>query len=125
MSKLVLIIEDEESNIDVLVSILDLMLNHTNVIIARDGSEGIHMAYEHEPDLILMDMSLPKLDGWEATRTLKSNPRFKDVPILALTAHAMIGDREKVFEAGCNDYFTKPIEVDEFVRFIQSYLCDG
>jgi two-component system cell cycle response regulator DivK len=125
MSKLVLIIEDEESNIDVLVSILDLMLNHTNVIIARDGREGIHMAYEHEPDLILMDMSLPKLDGWEATRTLKSNPRFKDVPILALTAHAMIGDREKVFEAGCNDYFTKPIEVDEFVRFIQSYLSDG
>jgi two-component system cell cycle response regulator DivK len=122
MSKLVLIIEDEESNIDVLVSILELMLNHTNVIIARDGRKGIRMAYEHKPDLILMDMSLPKLDGWEATRTLKSNPRFKEVPILALTAHAMIGDREKAFEAGCDDYFTKPIEVDEFVRFIQPYL---
>ena len=125
MAKLVLIIEDEESNVEVLVSILDLMLNHTNVIIARDGREGIRMAYEHEPDLIMMDMSLPKLDGWEATRTLKNNPRFKEVPILALTAHAMIGDREKAFEAGCDDYFTKPIEVDEFVRFIQPYLSHG
>ena len=125
MAKLILIIEDEESNIDVLVSILELMLDHTNVIIARDGREGIRMAYEHEPDLIMMDMSLPKLDGWEATRTLKNNPRFKEVPILALTAHAMIGDREKAFEAGCDDYFTKPIEVDEFVRFIQPYLIHG
>ncbi len=125
MAKLILIIEDEESNIDVLVSILELMLNHTNIIIARDGREGIRMAYEHGPDLIMMDMSLPKLDGWEATRTLKNNPRFKEVPILALTAHAMIGDREKAFEAGCDDYFTKPIEVDEFIRFIQPYLSHG
>lgn len=124
MSKLILIIEDEKSNIDVLLSILELMLNHTNVVVARDGREGINMAYKHEPDLILMDMSLPKLDGWEATRTLKSNPRFEKVPILALTAHAMIGDREKVLNAGCDDYFTKPIEVDEFVRFIQPYLSE-
>jgi len=124
MSKLILIIEDEKSNIDVLISILELMLNHTNVVVARDGREGIRMAYKHKPDLILMDMSLPKLDGWKATRTLKSNPHFEKVPILALTAHAMIGDREKVFNAGCDDYFTKPIEVDEFVRFIQPYLSD-
>jgi two-component system cell cycle response regulator DivK len=124
MSKLILIIEDDQTNIDVLLSILELMLNHTNVVVARDGREGINMAYKHAPDLILMDMSLPKLDGWEATRTLKSNPRFEKVPILALTAHAMIGDREKVLNAGCDDYFTKPIEVDKFVRFLQPYLTD-
>jgi CheY-like chemotaxis protein len=80
------------------------------------------MAYEEKPDLILMDLGIPKLDGWEVTRSLKSNENFRDVPILAITAHAMIGDREKALAAGCDDYFTKPIEVDEFVDFMRPYL---
>jgi CheY-like chemotaxis protein len=98
------------------------MLGIDDIYSARDGHEGIRLAYECQPDLILMDLSLPKLNGWEVTRSLKSNPRFKEVPILALTAHAMVGDREKALEAGCDDYFAKPIEVDEFVTFISPYL---
>jgi two-component system cell cycle response regulator DivK len=118
----VLIVEDEEANIAVVQQILELMLGIEHVFAARDGHEGIRMAYELEPNLILMDLSLPKLNGWEVTRSLKSNPRFKQVPILALTAHAMVGDREKALEAGCDDYFAKPIEVDEFLAFLQPYL---
>jgi CheY-like chemotaxis protein len=98
------------------------MLGIQDIVCARDGHEGIRLAYEHQPDLILMDLSLPKLNGWEVTRSLKSNPRFQQVPILALTAHAMVGDREKALEAGCDDYFAKPIEVDEFLRFLRPYL---
>jgi CheY-like chemotaxis protein len=69
-----------------------------------------------------MDLSLPKLDGWEVARALKSNPDFREIPILALTAHAMVGDRERALDAGCDDYFAKPIEIDEFVQFIRPYL---
>lgn len=118
----VLIVEDEEANIAVIQQILELMLGVEQVFAARDGHEGIRLAYELQPDLILMDLSLPKLNGWEVTRSLKSNPRFQKVPILALTAHAMVGDREKALEAGCDDYFAKPIEVDEFVKFLSPYI---
>lgn len=118
----VLIVEDEQANVAVIKQILELMLDIEDIYAAQDGHEGIRMAYELEPDLILMDLSLPKLNGWEVTRSLKSNPRFQNVPILALTAHAMVGDREKALEAGCDDYFAKPIEVDEFVNFLQPYL---
>jgi two-component system cell cycle response regulator DivK len=120
--KRILIVEDEEANIAVLLNILQLMMEQEQVIVARDGHEGIQMAYEHAPEVILMDLSLPKLDGWEVTRSLKSNPRFKDVPILALTAHAMVGDRDRALKAGCDDYFSKPIEVDEFIQFMRPYL---
>jgi CheY-like chemotaxis protein len=122
--KRILIVEDEEANIAVLLNILQLMLEQEEVFVARDGHEGVNMAYDVAPDIILMDLSLPKLDGWEVTRSLKSNPRFKDVPILALTAHAMIGDRDRAMEAGCNDYFAKPIEVDEFIQFMRPYLTE-
>lgn len=118
----VLIVEDEEANIAVIQQILELMLGVKHVFAAQDGHEAIRLAYELEPDLILMDLSLPKLNGWEVTRSLKSNPRFHEVPILALTAHAMVGDREKALEAGCDDYFAKPIEVDEFIRFLDPYV---
>ncbi|MGD8622037.1 MAG: response regulator, partial [Anaerolineales bacterium] len=114
----ILIVEDEEANIAVIQQILELLLGIDDIYSARDGHEGIRLAYECQPDLILMDLSLPKLNGWEVTRSLKSNPRFKEVPILALTAHAMVGDREKALEAGCDDYFAKPIEVDEFITFL-------
>ena len=118
----VLIVEDEQANIAVVTQILELMLGVQDIHSAQDGHEGIRLAYELEPDLILMDLSLPKLNGWEVTRSLKSNPRFRTVPILALTAHAMVGDRERALEAGCDDYFAKPIEVDEFVNFLRPYL---
>ena len=121
--KRILIVEDEEANIAVLLNILELMMQQEQVVVARDGHEGIQMAYEHSPEVILMDLSLPKLDGWEVTRSLKSNPRFKDVPILALTAHAMVGDRDRALKAGCDDYFSKPIEVDEFIQFMRPYLA--
>ncbi|MES0344343.1 MAG: response regulator [Anaerolineales bacterium] len=119
----ILIVEDEEANIAVVCNILEIMLDQDDVYVARDGHEGIKLAYEHDPEIILMDLSLPKLDGWEVARSLKSNPRFKKVPILALTAHAMVGDREKALEAGCDDYYTKPIEVDEFIHFMRPYLA--
>ena len=120
--KRILLVEDDEANIEVLLSVLDLMLDQQDVSVARDGHEGIRMAKELMPELILMDLSLPKLDGWEVTRALKSNPIFHEVPILALTAHAMVGDRERAIKAGCDDYFAKPIEVDEFVQFMRPYL---
>jgi len=119
----ILLVEDEEANIAVVRNILEIMLDQDDVLVARDGHEGIKLAYEHDPEIILMDLSLPKLDGWEVARSLKSNQRFKKVPILALTAHAMVGDREKALEAGCDDYYAKPIEVDEFIHFMRPYLA--
>lgn len=119
----ILIVEDDEQNVAVLMSVLELMLGQEEILVARDGHEGIRMAFEHQPDVIVMDLSLPKLNGWEVTRSLRSSARFKDVPILALTAHAMVGDRQKALAAGCSDYLSKPIEVDEFVRFMRPYLA--
>jgi len=118
----ILIVEDDDHNVAVMQSILEIMLGQREVQVAHDGHEGIRMAYENPPDVILMDLALPKLDGWEVTRSLRSNPRFKRTPILAVSAHAMVGDREKALAAGCSDYFAKPIEVDEFVRFMRPYL---
>lgn len=118
----ILIVEDDAYTVSALKSILELMLDQRDVWVAQDGHEGIRLAYEHPPDLILMDLALPKLDGWEVTRSLRSNPRFKRTPILAVSAHAMVGDRERALAAGCDDYFAKPIEVDEFVRFMRPYL---
>lgn len=118
----ILIVEDEEANIAVLLNILQLMMGQEQVFVARDGHEGIKLAQEHVPEIILMDLSLPKLDGWEVTRSLKAKPQFKKVPILALTAHAMVGDRDRALDAGCDDYFAKPIEVDEFIQFMRPYL---
>ena len=96
------------------------MMEQEQIIVARDGHEGIQMAYEHAPEVILMDLSLPKLDGWEVTRSLKSNPRFKDVPILALTAHAMVGDREAALQAGCDDFDTKPVNLPGLLERIRA-----
>jgi len=122
--KRILIVEDDESIVDVLLNVLQLLLGQQEIFVARDGYAGIQKAYECDPEIILMDLSLPKLDGWELTRALKSNPRFQGVPILAMTAHAMIGDREKALDAGCNDYYAKPIEVDEFIHFMRPYLLN-
>src|ERR687896_223583 len=104
----ILLVEDNEMNRDMLSRRLER--RGYEVIVAVDGEEGVARARAETPDLVLMDMSLPVLDGWEATRQLKAAPETKGIPVIALTAHAMAGDREKALEAGCEDYDTKPIE---------------
>src|ERR1039458_1606404 len=103
----ILIVEDNEMNRDMLSRRLER--KGYSISMAVDGGEGVQKAAAEKPDLILMDMSLPVLDGWEATRQVKANPETKDIPVIALTAHAMAGDRDKTIEAGCDDYDTKPI----------------
>ena len=107
----ILYVEDNDDNIFVVHRRLSRW-GHT-VLVARDGREGVAMARSERPDLIVMDLSLPTLDGWGATRILKSSPETKEIPILALTAHAMAGDREKAIAAGCDDYATKPVDFDQ------------
>ena len=119
MSKL-LLVEDNEMNRDMLSR--RLQRRGYEVIIAVDGEEGVKIAQSEAPDLILMDMSLPVLDGWEATRRLKAAPKTQSIPILGLTAHAMSGDREKAIEAGCDDYDTKPIEFSRLLEKINALL---
>ncbi|MFQ5572167.1 MAG: response regulator [Acidiferrobacterales bacterium] len=116
----ILLVEDNQMNRDMLSR--RLTRKGYEVAIAVDGQQGIEMARSQTPDLILMDMSLPVLDGWEATRQLKSAPETQAIPIIALTAHAMAGDREKAVEAGCNDYDTKPIELPRLLEKIEALL---
>jgi len=106
----ILYVEDNDDNIFVVHRRLSRW-GHT-VLIARDGREGVAMAQSERPDLIVMDLSLPAVDGWTATRILKSSPETRKIPILALTAHAMAGDREKALAAGCDDFATKPVEFE-------------
>ncbi len=105
----ILLVEDNEMNRDMLSR--RLKRKGYDVIMAVDGEQGVAMARSESPELILMDMSLPILDGWEATRQLKSQPETSSLPVIALTAHAMEGDRDKALEAGCDDYDTKPIDL--------------
>jgi two-component system, cell cycle response regulator DivK len=105
----VLLVEDNEMNRDMLSR--RLVRRGFDVLMAIDGEQGVQMAKSEMPDLILMDMSLPVLDGWEATRRIKAEASTKSIPLIALTAHAMAGDREKSLQAGCDDYDTKPIEL--------------
>jgi CheY-like chemotaxis protein len=116
----ILLVEDNEMNRDMLSRRLER--RGYEVVIAVDGQQGVDLAQSSSPDLILMDMSLPVIDGWEATRQMKSKDRMKAVPIIALTAHAMSGDREKALEAGCNDYDTKPIELPRLLGKIEALL---
>jgi CheY-like chemotaxis protein len=116
----ILLVEDNEMNRDMLSR--RLARKEYEVLVAVDGKEGVMMAGSEAPDLILMDMSLPVMDGWEATRQLKASPETKAIPIIALTAHAMSGDREKAMEAGCDDYDTKPIELPRLLAKMEALL---
>jgi len=116
----ILLVEDNEMNRDMLSRRLER--RGYEVVIAVDGQQGVDLAQSARPDLILMDMSLPVIDGWEATRQLKAKPAMKATPIIALTAHAMSGDREKALEAGCDDYDTKPIELPRLLGKIEALL---
>lgn len=119
MSK-ILLVEDNELNQDMLSR--RLQRKGYEVVIASDGAQGVAMAKSEMPNLILMDMSLPIIDGWEATRQIKANPETANIPVIALTAHAMSGDREKALEAGCDDYDTKPVELPRLLEKIQAIL---
>jgi two-component system, cell cycle response regulator DivK len=117
----ILLVEDNEMNRDMLARRLER--RGYQVVIAIDGAQGVRLAQAEEPDLILMDMSLPVLDGWEATRRLRVLPATQAIPIIALTAHAMAGDREQALQAGCDDYDSKPIEFARLLGKIQALLA--
>ncbi len=116
----VLLVEDNELNRDM----LSRRLNRRgyDVVFAVDGAQALEMARSEKPDIILMDMSLPVTDGWEATRHVKSDDAMRNVPVIALTAHTMSGDREKALAAGCDDYDTKPVELDRLIGKIERLL---
>ena len=116
----ILLVEDNEMNRDMLSR--RLVRGGYEVTVAEDGARGVAMATSDRPDLILMDMSLPVIDGWEATRRIKANDATRRIPVIALTAHAMAGDREKAIEVGCDDYDTKPVEISRLVGKITALL---
>lgn len=116
----ILLVEDNELNRDMLSR--RLQRRGYEVSAAVDGGEGLDLARSERPDLILMDMSLPVVDGWEATRRLKSDPALRSIPVIALTAHAMAEDRAKALTAGCDDYDTKPVDLTRIVEKIESML---
>jgi CheY-like chemotaxis protein len=116
----ILLIEDNEMNRDMLSR--RLQRKGYDVVIAIDGAQGVRLARHEQPDLILMDMSLPILDGWEATRQIKADPTTGAVPVIALTAHAMAGDQERCVAAGCDDYDTKPVDLSRLLGKIELLL---
>jgi CheY-like chemotaxis protein len=116
----ILLVEDNEMNRDMLSR--RLLRKGYEIVMATDGAQAIAMAQSEAPALILMDISLPVFDGWEATRRLKAAPETKTIPVIALTAHAMAGDREKSLEAGCDDYDTKPIELERLLAKMEALL---
>jgi len=116
----ILLVEDNEMNRDMLSRRLER--KGFTVVMAEDGRKGVEMATSEAPDLILLDMSLPLVDGWEAARQIKAAPKSKRVPIIALTAHAMAGDREKALAAGCDEYDTKPVEFARLLTKIEGLL---
>ncbi|HEX6114118.1 MAG TPA: response regulator [Geminicoccaceae bacterium] len=121
--KRILIVEDVEYNRDLLVQLLE---DEYEILTAADGATGIEVAARHRPDLILMDLSLPGVDGWEATRRLKARPETQATPVIALTAHAMQGDEERARACGCDDYLTKPIDEDQlFAKLARLLGPDG
>jgi CheY-like chemotaxis protein len=119
----IMYVEDNEDNIYMLKNRLGR--KGFNVLIAMDGAQGVAMAASEQPELILMDLSLPVLDGWEATRQIKAAEKTRHIPIIALSAHAMTGDREKALAAGCDDFDTKPVEFDRLIEKIENARGKG
>ena len=122
-SKKILIVEDNGDSRELLIKILKA--RGCQIIEAADGEEALQKVSEERPDLILMDISIPKIDGYEVTRRLRDQQDFQDIPIIALTAHAMKGDREKALEAGCDDYISKPINIRELPDQVMGFLKQG
>jgi two-component system cell cycle response regulator DivK len=119
----ILLVEDNDMNRDMLSR--RLRKRGFEVDIAVDGQEGVNAAIAQQPDLILLDMSLPVVDGWTAARMLKDDPTTRHIPIIALTAHALAGDREKALEAGCDDYATKPVDLSQLLEKVQAQLPES
>jgi CheY-like chemotaxis protein len=117
--KKILIVEDVELNVDLLTQLLE---DEYSLVVAGDGEQGLAAAAQAQPDLILMDMSLPVLDGWEATRRLKADEALRHIPVIGLSAHAMSGDTEKALAAGCDDYMTKPVDEGLLLEKVKSLL---
>lgn len=116
----ILVVEDNHDNMTLIVDVLNSL--EYDVLQATDGLRGVEMTQNLMPDLVLMDLSLPKMDGWTATRTIKAQESLKHIPIIALTAHAMKGDREHALDAGCDDYISKPINLQELASKLDEYL---
>jgi len=119
----ILYVEDNEDNIYMLKSRLERRGFH--VVVAMDGEQAVEMAVAEDPSLIIMDLSLPKVDGWEATRRLKAKEKTRHIPVVALSAHAMVGDRETALDAGCDDYDTKPVEFQRLLDKINTLLTNA
>jgi two-component system, cell cycle response regulator DivK len=120
--KKILVVEDVEFNRELVVQLLE---DDYEIITAADGAEGLRLAERERPDLILMDLSLPIVDGWEATRRIKAHAELKHIPIIALSAHAMTGDEEKARQSGCDDYLSKPLDEDLLFAKIDTLLGKG
>lgn len=116
----ILVVEDNKDNMTLISDVLHSL--DYDVLQATDGEQGIRVTSEERPDLILMDLSLPRMDGWTATRTIKADPDLQGIPVIALTAHAMVGDRERALEAGCDDYMSKPINLRELADKLARFL---
>jgi two-component system, cell cycle response regulator DivK len=116
----ILIVEDNEENRDVLTRRLER--RGYSVLVAVDGQAGITMAQDEHPDVILMDLNLPDVDGWEATKRIKASPQTASIPVIALTAHAVVGDEQRALQAGCNDYHSKPVEFTRLLGQIEALL---
>ena len=120
--KKILVVDDTEFNRDLVVQLLE---DEFELIIAQDGAEGFKQTQAERPDLILMDLGMPVMDGWEATRKIKANNDLKHIPIIAVTSHAMAGDEVGARKAGCDDYLPKPIDEAELLKKIRKFLIDG
>ena len=117
--KKILVVEDGELNRDLLIQLLE---DQYQVVVAVDGEEGVRKAEQEKPDLILMDLGLPVLDGWEATERIKANRGLRHIPVIAVTSHAMVGDERRAREVGCNDYLSKPIDEEELLGKIRRLI---